>query len=118
VLVVEDEFLVRIEVTEALQRAGYIVFEAADCSEALQLLAMHPETDVLLTDIEMPGLMNGNDLIRVARVEHPAMTVIAATATAAYGPVEGTLRKPYDPTEAVLLVGRLLVARVRELRGV
>src|SRR5689334_17155462 len=113
VLVVEDEFLVRTDVSEALQGAGYTVFEAVDGSEALELLAMHPETDVLLTDICMPGLMDGNDLIRVVRGEHPHVVVVAATATAAHGPVEATLRKPYDPSEAVLMVGKLLVARAR-----
>jgi CheY-like chemotaxis protein len=115
VVVVEDEFLVRTEVSEALQSAGYTVFEAADCSEALELLAMHPESHVLLTDIAMPGLIDGNDLIRVVRREHPNLIVVAATEAAAYGRLEGVLRKPYDPSEAVLLVGRLLVERARAL---
>jgi two-component system, response regulator PdtaR len=118
VLVVEDEFLVRKAVADELSSAGYTVHEAADYTEALDLLLAAKPIDLVLTDIAMPGPLDGNDLIRVIRTRHPSIIVIAATVTNSYGPVEGLLRKPYDPAEAVMMVHRLLKAREQdESRG-
>jgi CheY-like chemotaxis protein len=112
VLIVEDEFLVRTAVADALRTDGYNVFEANDCAEALEALARCPEIDLLITDIALHGPEDGNYLIRVARAEYPSLIVIAATANVAYGPVEGLLRKPYHPAEAVALARKLLHARM------
>jgi CheY-like chemotaxis protein len=108
VLVVEDEFFVRAAVADELRDAGYRVLEAMDSAEALELLAAHREVALLFTDIAMPGPMDGNALIRAARIEYPHIVVVAASAYSPYSPVEGVLRKPYDPTEAVALVQRVL----------
>jgi CheY-like chemotaxis protein len=117
VLVVEDEFLVRATVSDELRSAGFMVFEANDCAEALEVLGTHPVVDLLFTDIGLPGPRDGNYLIRVARAEFPNLKVIAATAYSAYGPVEGLLRKPYDPVEAVALVRKLISARPQHQDG-
>jgi DNA-binding response OmpR family regulator len=66
VLVVEDEFLIRAAVAQELQQAGYRVFEAADCLEALNVLAAH-DIAIIVTDLAMPGPLDGNDLIRITR---------------------------------------------------
>jgi CheY-like chemotaxis protein len=116
ILVVEDEFFIRTEVADELRDAGYIVVEAADCSEALELLATRPDISLVFTDIVMPGPMDGNDLIRVVRIEYPHLVIAAATASTIQGLVEGVLRKPYDPAEAVVLVHRLLRVRSGEFR--
>jgi CheY-like chemotaxis protein len=67
VLVVEDEILVRMAVSESLRDAGYRVLEAATGEEAVSLLASFPDIAVLFTDIQMPGALNGAALTRLAR---------------------------------------------------
>jgi DNA-binding response OmpR family regulator len=110
VLVVEDEFLIRAAVAQELQQAGYRVFEAADCLEALNVLAAH-DIAIIVTDLAMPGPLDGNDLIRITRAEYPGIIVVAATGNIASVMVEGHLRKPYHPAEAVVLVQNLLEHR-------
>ena len=62
VLVVEDEILLRLMLTEELQAAGYHVLEARDADEAVTILLKRPRIELVLTDIIMPGSMNGVDL--------------------------------------------------------
>ncbi|ACA20679.1 response regulator receiver protein [Methylobacterium sp. 4-46] len=59
VLVVEDEALVRMMAVDMLEDAGFLVLEAASADEAWALLENRNDIDVLFTDIEMPGSMNG-----------------------------------------------------------
>jgi len=108
VLVVEDEFFIRVAVADELKAVGYHVLEAIDAAEALELLSSHREIALLFTDIAMPGPMDGDALIRAARIEYPHIVVVAASAHAPYSPVEAVLRKPYDPTEAARMVHQLL----------
>ena len=68
VLVVEDHPSVRDYVVNALRHLGYRGLEAEDGKRALEVLADHPETALLLTDIGLPG-MNGRQLAFAARVE-------------------------------------------------
>ena len=58
-LVVEDEALVRFDLTQSLQAEGYETFEAADAAEAIAVMEAHPEIRVVFTDIQMPGTMDG-----------------------------------------------------------
>ena len=77
VLVVEDEPLVRMMVCEVLDDAGYAVTEAdsGDAADALIREGFHP--DILLTDIRMPGTLDGFDLIRRTVERLPAIKTIA-----------------------------------------
>ncbi|WP_454714428.1 response regulator [Caulobacter segnis] len=61
VLVVEDEPLVRMSAAEALRDEGFTVYEAADATEALEVMEDHQEVGVVFTDIDMPG-MSGLEL--------------------------------------------------------
>jgi CheY-like chemotaxis protein len=79
VLVVEDEALLRIIVTEELQEAGFEVLEAGDGHSALEILKSRCEVDLLFTDIRMPGDLSGWDVAEEARREHPHLPVIYAT---------------------------------------
>jgi CheY-like chemotaxis protein len=79
VLVVEDEALLRIIVTEELQDAGFEVLEAEDGHRALEILTSHREVNLLFTDIRMPGALSGWDVAEQARREHPDLPVIYAT---------------------------------------
>ena len=78
VLVVEDEDGVRRFACEALRDLGYDVLEAASGKLALELLAVHPEVALLLTDVVMPE-MNGRDLADRARSLHPGLRLLFMT---------------------------------------
>jgi CheY-like chemotaxis protein len=67
VLVVDDEVLVRMVIAESLRDCGYHAIEAADAAEAIEVLSSETQVDILFTDIEMPGTMNGFGLARWAR---------------------------------------------------
>jgi len=58
-LVVEDEVLIRIHLAEELRDAGFEVFEACDASEAQRYLRESGDIQLLVTDVSMPGEMNG-----------------------------------------------------------
>ena len=76
VLVVEDEVLVRLAVADTLRDAGYSVLEAANADEAMTLLASFSEIALVLTDIQMPGSMDGVGLARFIRSTRPELIVI------------------------------------------
>jgi DNA-binding LytR/AlgR family response regulator len=61
ILIVEDEALIRMSGCDMLDEAGFEVLEAATADEAIELLEQH-EIQVLFTDVDMPGSMNGLEL--------------------------------------------------------
>ncbi len=77
ILVVEDEALVRTMVCEMLTDAGYDVQEAQSGDEADALMSAGLRIDLLLTDIRMPGTLDGGDLIRRATGRCPALKTVA-----------------------------------------
>jgi CheY-like chemotaxis protein len=97
VLVVEDEIFIRMAAIAALEDAGFLVLEAADCCEALDIILRHPEIGVLLIDVCMPG---GLALVARVRRDHPEIYSIAVSANSSAteaGNVGGGafLAKPY-----------------------
>jgi CheY-like chemotaxis protein len=121
VLVVEDEVLVRVVIAEYLRGCGFKVVEAANADEALLVLEHGDiKIDIVFSDIEMPGSMDGFALSRWIRANRPGMEVILAgsprRATNAAGDLceEGpTLAKPYEPQVALDRTRRLLAGRNR-----
>ena len=111
VLLVEDEFLISEWVAQALSEQGFAVQTAANATDALGHLASD-QVDILFTDINLPGGMDGAALARRAREMLPNFPVVYASARATMlGPdarVPGAIivPKPYQPE----LVGRLLTA--------
>ncbi len=112
-LIVEDEYLVRLVLAEALSDDGFEVVEAADSDEALTVLQQQPDIDLLLTDIQLPGRLDGVRLARRAREQAPGLPVIYMT-----GRPDGSLRiddpgrdaliaKPYLPSEICATARRL-----------
>ncbi|MCX7866558.1 MAG: response regulator [Limisphaera sp.] len=84
VLLVEDELPVRDLTAELLKRRGYRVLKAADADEAMRIWeSCGVVPDVLLTDVVMPGTMNGHDLARTLQCLNPALKVIY---TSGYSP--------------------------------
>ena len=79
VLIVEDEFLVRMILSEYLRDAGYQVIEACDADEALVLMeSIVP--DLIISDVRMPGSIDGLGLLKVIRKTRPTLPVIITSA--------------------------------------
>src|ERR1700731_2134742 len=114
VLLVEDEFLISEWVAQALSEQGFAVQTAANASDALGHLASD-QVDILFTDINLPGGMDGAALARRAREMLPNLPVVYASARvtmlepAARVPGAIIVPKPYEPA----LVGRLLTAALK-----
>ena len=79
VLVVEDEFLIRMTLAEALSDEGFDVVEAESGDDALSILQTDPAIKLLLTDIQLPGVLNGRTLAKQARENMPSLPVIFMT---------------------------------------
>ncbi|HWF09641.1 MAG TPA: response regulator, partial [Bryobacteraceae bacterium] len=84
VLLVEDDPLIREIVVEALRDAGFDVIQAADGEEALTWCRQRV-ADVLVTDIRLPGKIDGWQIAECCREQDPFLPVIYATG---YSPVE------------------------------
>src|SRR5262245_2647867 len=118
ILVVEDEVLIRMVISEYLRACGHRIIEAASGDEALIVL-QHLDTkiDVVFSDIDMPGLMDGFALSQWLRANRPGIDVILtgsirrAASEAADLCDAGPLPKPYEPQLVMDRIKRLLAAR-------
>ena len=117
VLVVDDDVLVRYQIAAYLRECGYRVIEAVHADEALIVLREPDiEVHVVMSDVGMPGDMDGFGLARWVRAERPGLPVIlcgsagkaadAATDLCEEGPA---MAKPYQP--------QVLLDRIRRLLG-
>jgi two-component system, response regulator PdtaR len=102
VLVVEDEFFIRMSAIATLEDAGFFVLGAKNSAEALEILSRHSEIDVLMTDVRMPGLMDGLALIAQVQMDHPAIRSIVVSGNASAEQARnagafGFVAKPYLP---------------------
>ena len=79
VLVVDDEPLVRMLVVEVLEEAGFKALAAEDGATGLTLLRSDARIDLLITDVGLPGGMNGRQLADAARVGRPDLKVLFVT---------------------------------------
>lgn len=80
VLLVEDELMIRSIVAEALHDEGLEVIEAEDGAQAVGLINGPDGFDLLLTDVQMPGPINGIQVATHARRRHPDIPVIVVSA--------------------------------------
>jgi CheY-like chemotaxis protein len=113
VLIVEDEILIRMLLSEALRQEGYAVIEAANADEAFIVLRATPNPDVLITDVRMPGTVDGFGLAAFVRRTRPELKVIITSGHAgpdgALGLADAFLPKPYELSA--------IVRRIRTLTG-
>lgn len=79
VLVVDDEPSIRVLVTELLSSLGYLVIEAADGATGLQLLQSDMRIDLLISDIGLPGTLNGRQMAKLARETREHLPVLFIT---------------------------------------
>jgi len=107
VLVVEDDAFLRSSIASFLERRGFAVSAAGCASDAIRILMTKTPVEVVLTDVRMPGYLDGLDLARWVRDERPGITVIVTSAdpraselAARMVGARSVIPKPYDP-EAV-----------------
>jgi PAS domain S-box-containing protein len=79
VLIVDDEPTVRMLVTEVLAELGYTAIEAADGMSGLKVLESNVRIDLLVTDVGLPGGMNGRQMADAARITRPDLKVLFIT---------------------------------------
>ncbi|MDE1181902.1 ATP-binding protein [Paraburkholderia sp.] len=79
VLVVDDEPSVRMLITDVLEELGYTVIEAADSVAGLKLLQSNVRIDLLVSDVGLPGGMNGRQMADAARQTRPDLKVLFIT---------------------------------------
>jgi CheY-like chemotaxis protein len=82
ILLVEDQPLIRMDIASELRERGFVVVEAARAMEAVELLAAGGlPVALLLTDVQMPGEMDGLDLVRWTRQHRPELVVSVMSAS-------------------------------------
>ena len=104
ILVVDDDAEVREVVVELLTELGYDIFQASSGTEALAVLALNPHIQMLLTDIVMPGGMNGIKLAELALQSHSHLKILHSSGFATdaiirveeMASVKHLLSKPYS----------------------
>ncbi|WP_199173253.1 hybrid sensor histidine kinase/response regulator [Pollutimonas subterranea] len=79
VVVIDDEPALRQLMVEVLEDNGYIALEAADGPSGLKLLESEDDVDLLITDVGLPGGMNGRQVADAARVSRPGLKVLFVT---------------------------------------
>ena len=76
VLVVEDEPLIRLGIVSMLEDRGFVVVEAPNADEAIRKLQSQPEIAIVLTDVDMPGTMDGVKLAHYVHNRWPPIRLI------------------------------------------
>jgi CheY-like chemotaxis protein len=115
VLVVEDEVLVRMVIADYLRECGYRVIEAGSAAEAITVLTSPEPVDIVFSDIQMPGEMDGFGLATWVRQNQPGLKVLLASGNARSARTAGDLceegpleQKPYHPQTILGRIQRLL----------
>lgn len=118
VLVVEDEPVLRLLMAEVLNESGYTVLEAGDSAEGLYLLRSQTRIDMLVSDVGLPGGMNGRQMADAALQVRPGLKVLFVTGyvqqaggePAMLGAGMHVLTKPFKLEALAARVQELLVA--------
>ena len=113
VLLVEDEFLLCDMMAGALAEHGFEVHAVANAREALRHLTCGSPCDILLTDINLPGSIDGAALARIARALRPNLPVVYASGS--YSRIEELdavagavfVPKPYNPDKLCEMIGEM-----------
>jgi CheY-like chemotaxis protein len=79
VLIVEDEFLLRMDAVDMIAGAGFEVLEAANADQAIDILESRRDIIVVFTDIQMPGSMDGLKLALAVRGRWPPIKIVATS---------------------------------------
>ncbi|HME69283.1 MAG TPA: ATP-binding protein [Myxococcota bacterium] len=125
VLVVEDEPMIRMLLVESLREQGFTAVEAEDGASALSVLRSIALVDVLVTDVGLPGGVNGRQVAEAARAERPNLEILFITGYAESAVVSGHLpsrmhvmTKPFVPEALVDRIRGLMSAQRAIIRRV
>ena len=115
ILVVEDEFLIRMATADAIRDAGFEVLEAANADGAIAILESRLDIRVVFTDVHMPGSMDGAKLAHAVRYRWPPVRIIATSGRVSLGELDlpaGTVLfpKPYSREHVVRTLHALTTA--------
>jgi CheY-like chemotaxis protein len=115
VLLVEDEALISLMVSEALSESGFDVHEVSTADEALRYIGGGGAVDVLFTDINLPGGMTGAELAQRVRALRPELPVVYASGRyrddmPGRVPHSVFVPKPYDPHALCGMIAQLTSA--------
>ena len=111
VLVVEDEGMIRIVLASELEDAGFVVIEARNADVAMAIITDRSDIAVVVTDIRMPGSIDGLGLVAWMRERAPSVPIVITSAfaelpdIAAINPaITQIVAKPYALQEVVTCV--------------
>src|SRR5215475_15515423 len=113
VLVVEDEVLIRNLVADVLSASGFLVHEVTTADEAMEYIDSGAAIDVLFTDVNLPGGMNGAELAARAREIRPEMPIVYASGRYKLSEIAPLVSrslfmvKPYDPNDVCAILARV-----------
>lgn len=102
ILVVEDEYLIRADIAAYLRDCGFVVIEAGTAADAVGMLESDLVVELVFSDIQMPGVMDGVRLAAWVRERLPGVRVILTSGFVHASEVasglcdEGPIPKPYD----------------------
>src|SRR5471032_2995411 len=113
ILMVEDEPLISELISDVLCENGFNVHTETSGETALRYLESEPDVDVLFTDINLDGKMDGSMLAKQARARRPEMPIVYSSgrySSSALSPLMSRsifLKKPYNPADLCTLLARL-----------
>lgn len=119
ILVVEDEVFLRCSIGDHLRSCGLHVIETANALEAIRVLSSGTDVDVVFSDVQMPGMVDGVALAHWVSREHPATKIILTSGLPerAWASAAGqylVLPKPYDHRD---LESRIRIMLSNDVRG-
>lgn len=98
VLVVEDDELIRMHAVDMVRDLGFETIEAANSDDAISVLEKCADIDVIFTDIQMPGKLDGLDLVEIVRDRWPPIAVLVTSGRVNHPDLPAGMRfvaKPY-----------------------
>ena len=117
VLVIDDESTVRMLITEVLEDLGYTTIEAVDGAAGLRVLQSDARIDLLVTDVGLPGGMNGRQVADAARVSRPHLKVLFVTGYAETAVLQHGLLDPGMHVMTKPFAMEIFANRVKALIG-
>ena len=107
VLVVEDEVVLRMAVSAHLRDAGFVVIEAVDAEEAVELLRANHKIQLVFSDITMPGTMDGDQLAEWVSGRYPEIRILLTSGITQRGQ-QPFIAKPYSFIELQRRIEQML----------
>ena len=122
IFVVDPDILVRMVIADYLRECGYRVVEGVNADDVLAVLEAGRKIDVILTEVQLAGSVDGFELARQIRENHPDIGVILTSGVTRAADKAGNLcddgpvEKPYQSHEIVRRINILRERRRRALR--